>query len=117
MIRPFIPLYALSVALTVCSHAVNLKVGKWNVATATVHTVESLFSIILFVVFIKQDGLLATAFLDQASSFFATTNTAILTGFAEATTGIASLLAILTAIDIISTWVKALKPAREVSAK
>ncbi len=117
VIRPFIPLYAISVVLTVGSHAVNLKVGKWNAVTAAVHTVEQLFSIIVFVIFIKQDGLLATAFLDQASSFFSITNAEILAGFAEATTGIATFLGLCIAIDVISTWVKALKPARNVSVK
>lgn len=116
-VRVFVPLYALSVAVTVLAHALNLKVGRWNVTTAAVHTVDKLFSIILFAAFVKQPDLLAASFLDSASAFFEVPAADILSGFAEATTGILTLLSLLIALDVVFTWVKALKASGDAPVK
>ncbi|MFA5006302.1 MAG: hypothetical protein WC509_02400 [Candidatus Izemoplasmatales bacterium] len=113
VIRTFLPIYVVSVVITIADHAVKLKVGHWNLATAISHTVEHLVSIVVMIVFVNTPNLLNPAFLTEAAAFFESPSVAVLEdGITKGATGIVTLISIFVAIDLISTWIKAFKPAR-----
>jgi len=117
VIRVFFPLFVASVVVTVADHVIKLAVGHWNVTTAVSHTVEHLFSIILFITFAKTENLLNANFLLKASDYFDVPALEIAENVANAATGFAVLIGIFVAIDLIATWVKVFKSAAKPDKK
>ena len=109
VILAYLPFFIVVAAFAVGMQLAKIFVGFWNPALAVGHTIYQVLSIVLFVLFVRQPNLLHPDLLLEIATFFEVSTDSIANGFLEGATGFAVFISIVTAIDIISTWVRTLK--------
>lgn len=108
-IRPYIPFFIVGAVLSITSHYVRLLSGRYTLSVATVDTVEKVFSLGLGILFLTNANLLNPAFLTDMDAVL-NIGVDTLSGYiGDAATGILVLASIGALVDIISTWVKAMR--------
>lgn len=112
-IKVFIPFYMVSFGLTIAENFFKLRSGHWNVTIATVHTVEQIVSIIVLFLFATTTNLVNPAFWAEAAAYTEITAVQFSEGFSKGIYGFAWFIAVMGAIDILSTWFKTLKPNKK----
>jgi hypothetical protein len=117
-IRPYIPFFVVGTVLSITSHYVRLLSGRYTLSVATVDTVEKVFSLGLGIVFLTNANLLNPAFLAEVDSVMNLGVETIKGYIGNGATGILVLASIGALVDIITTWVKAVrKDASKETAK
>lgn len=109
-IAKFIPLYIISVLLSVTVNLLKIKYGHWNLSVATVHTIEQVFSVIILFLFATNSNIVNYDFWIEAASYTTITAEQFSEGFSKGFIGLAWFVSVMSAIDILSIWVKTLKP-------
>lgn len=108
-IRPYIPFFVVGTVLSITSHYVRLLSGRYTLSVATVDTVEKVFSLGLGILFLTNANLLNPAFLAEVDTILNLGVDAIRGYIGNGATGILVLSSIGTLVEIITTWVKALR--------
>jgi hypothetical protein len=114
VITPLIPLFVLSLALSLVSGMVKLGSGHWNFWVAGIHTLEQVFSIIVMFVFIGQTGLFHQDFIQLAADQLEQTPAEFLSSLTAGIKGFFTFLTVVIGIDIIVGWTKAFKGQKQV---
>jgi hypothetical protein len=109
IIQAFVPLYVISVILTVVVCGMKLKSGHWNIAIAVVHTIEIIFSTAITVNLIRKPNLVNPSFWDSLAAQSDITALEFANGFATGMKWFAIFLIVVVVIDVITTWVKTYK--------
>jgi len=113
VITPLIPLYVLSLAISLVSGIVKLGAGHWNFWVAGIHTLEQIFSIIVMFVFIGQVGLFNQDFIQLAADQLEQTPVEFVTALTTGLKGFFTFLTVVIGIDIIVGWTKAFKGQKQ----
>jgi len=112
-ITPLVPLFVLSLGLSLVSCISKLISGHWSFLVAGIHTLEETFSIILMFVFIGQDGLFNEAFINLAAGQLGQVPSEFLSALTSGVRGFFTFLTVMIGIDIIVGWVKAFKGQKQ----
>jgi len=110
----FAPLFIISFLLAIGDSVIKYYYGKWNLVTATSHTIYKLLSVALVLTFFRQPNLMNPAFLAHAETVFGVDAAVIQTGISSAVNGFTVLIIIVTMVDLITTWVKTLKTTSKI---
>jgi len=113
VITPLVPLFVLSLALSLVSSVVKLGAGHWNFWVAGIHTLEQAFSIIVMFVFIGQVGLFNGDFIQLAADQLEQTPAEFLSALTAGIRGFFTFLTVVIGIDIIVGWTKAFKGQKQ----
>ncbi|MBN2504474.1 MAG: hypothetical protein JXB20_03920 [Bacilli bacterium] len=108
-IRLFIPLFIISLAMSIFDNIVKLHYGHWNLQVGIIYTINQVLSIAVFIAFINHPELISVDFWSEIAGIFETTVLELQNGFNSATTGFGVFLALVVAIDLIVTWIKKVK--------
>lgn len=110
IVNNFIPLFILSVALTVAADIYRLMKLTWNSTTYLAYGVAKIFSAIVSVAFITTAGLFTTELITKLADMF----TVLDTQMGEWLYGAMKIVAILTLLglttDLLTTWFKKVRP-------
>lgn len=109
IIQAFVPLYIVSVVLTVVTSALKLKFGHWNVGIAVFHTIEQLFSTAITVNLLAKPDLINPSFWDRLAMDSGITALEFANGFATGVKWFIIMAWVFVVIEIITTWVKTYK--------
>jgi len=112
----FAPLFIVSFLLAIGDSVIKYYYGKWNIVTATSHTIYQILSVALVITFFRQPNLLNPAFLAHAETVFGVDAAVIQSGVSSAVDGFTVIMIIVTMIDLITTWVKTLKGSAKIEA-
>lgn len=107
-------LFIVSFLLAIGDSIIKYYYGKWNLVTATSHTIYTILSTALVLTFFRQPNLMNPAFLAHAETVFGVDAAVIQTGISSAVDGFTVLIIILTMVDLITTWVKTLKASAKI---
>lgn len=109
LVMVMIPLYVISLLLGLATGIVKLVYGQWNALVAGVHTVEQVFSIVVMFTFIQQPEIFTTAFSQLAADQIGIPPAEFVSNLVDGLSGFFIFLSVMIAIDLISTWVKAIR--------
>ncbi len=109
IIQSFLP-YCVGIAVfAITMQLLKVRNGYWSPSLALGHTMYQFLSMVLFVLFVRQSGLLHPEFVAEIAAFFEISANVVTSSFLEGITGFAIFICFVTTIDVISTWVKTLK--------
>ncbi|MCX5775281.1 MAG: hypothetical protein NTV44_02830 [Firmicutes bacterium] len=112
----FAPLFIVSFLLAIGDSIIKYYYGKWNLVTATSHTIYQILSVALVLTFFRQPNLMNPAFLLHAQSVFGVEAEFIQLGITQSINGFTVFLCIVVMIDLITTWVKTLRHSGKIEA-
>lgn len=113
VITPLIPLFIISVAISLVTCVVKLTSGHWNIWVAGMNTIDQAFNVIVMFIFIGQAGLFHPDFINLAANEIGISSVEFLTNLTDGFRGFFSFITVVIAIDVISGWVKAFKGQKE----
>lgn len=108
--RPFIPFVIINIITSVVVNILKLKTGHWNITIAIFHTIEQIMSVVILLVFVSTSNIVNPEFWIEAASYSTITVQQLSEGFSKGMIGLSWFVAVVTSIDILSSWYKTLKP-------
>jgi len=110
IINNFIPLFILSLGLTVAADIYRLMKLTWNKETFLAYGIAKVFSVIVSVAFLTTAGLFAAEFITRMSELFTVMESQIEEWLYGAFKVVAILTLIGMTVDLLKTWFKKVKP-------
>jgi len=110
VIDTFIPFFIINVVLAVIVNFMKLKSGHWTIGIAIAHTIEQIVSVIILFLFATSTNVVNPAYWVEASASTTITVEQFSEGYSKGIMGLAWFIAVVSAIDILSIWIKTLKP-------
>ncbi len=108
-IQTFIPIFIVSLALSVIVQILKIRYGYWNLQVGIAYTLSQIVSVGTFIIFINYPNLINPAIFTEAATYFGGTAAEISNVFDQATTGFGAFIGIVVAIDITVLWAKKMK--------
>jgi hypothetical protein len=105
----FIPVFCLSIGLSILEGIVKIYHGHWNLPVVIVHTIGQIVSVLAFVFFVSQSGLFNLDFFTEITDVIGGDPVNMMTKIQQVLIGVSSFVGFVTAIDIIFSWIKTLK--------
>lgn len=114
VITPLIPMFVVSLAISLVSGAVKLTMGHWNFWVAAVNTLDQAVNVIVMFVLIGQVGLFHPDFINLAATEIGISSAEFLNNLTQGISGFFVFITVMISFDVISGWVKAFKGQKEV---
>jgi hypothetical protein len=108
-VQTMLPLYLVSFVLGLSASAFKLGYGEWNPMVAAFHTFEQVFSIVVMFTFVRQQEIFTPEILQRGAELFQLTATELNDNIIKGLSGFFVFLSLMIGIDLIMTWVKALR--------
>jgi hypothetical protein len=106
----FVVFFIISAIIGFAVQLLKIYYKKWNLQLAAAYTAHTILSVIIGLVFINQAGLISTEFLVKLADTMDNTVVYLRDGIKNGVVWISVIVSVLSAIDIISIWLKTLKP-------
>ncbi|BCR35882.1 HAAS signaling domain-containing protein [Mariniplasma anaerobium] len=106
----FIIFFIISAIIGFMVQLLKIYYKKWNIQLAAAYTASTILSVIIGLVFINQVGLITTGFLTKLANEMEVTVVYLKDGIKTGAIWISVIVSILSAIDLIATWIKTLRP-------
>jgi HAAS domain-containing protein len=106
----FIVFFIISAIIGFAVQLLKIYYKKWNPQLAAAYTAHTILSVIIGLVFINQSGLITMEFLTKLANTMENSVDYLKDGIKNGVVWISVIVSVLTAIDILSTWLKTLKP-------
>ncbi|AUD63184.1 hypothetical protein BK010_06125 [Tenericutes bacterium MO-XQ] len=107
---PFIIFFIISFIIGFIMHLVQLYVGQWQVKVAVCYTANAIISVTIGLLFINQPNLFSFAFLNELATVMEQDVSFVQDGLNNILVWITVIVIVVTGIDLISIWLKTLKP-------
>lgn len=105
----FVPVFFLSLGLSILEEFVKIYHGHWNLPVVLVHTVSQIVSVLAFVFFVSQPGLFNVDFFSEITDVIGGDPVNMMTVVQQFMIGVSSFVGLVTAIDLIFSWIRTLK--------
>ena len=105
----FIVFFIISAVIGFVANLLKLQFGEWKIPLAILYTAHEILSTVLFLIFIRAEGLILNEALVKIASYVDSTVLEVQSSMTKGITGITVFVCIVVGIDLISTWVKTLK--------
>ncbi|MCD4826249.1 MAG: hypothetical protein K8Q99_00550 [Acholeplasmataceae bacterium] len=112
-VNPFIIFFIISAVIGFIVQMLKIYYKKWNKELAISYTVYQILSVTLMLLFINQSDLVTTAYLAQLSLTMVSTVVYLQNGLKNILIWITVIVSALTIVDLISIWLKTLRPKSE----
>jgi hypothetical protein len=106
----FVVFFIISAIIGFIVQLLKIYYKKWNLQLASAYTASTILSVIIGLVFINQAGLITTEFLTKLANTMEVTVDYLKEGIKTGVIWISVIVSIASAADIITTWVKTLRP-------
>lgn len=106
----FIVFFMISAVIGVVSHLVQLYIGQWQVKVAVCYTANAVISMVLGLLLINHPDLLTSGFIEKLASVMDQNVEFIRNGIDNIISVTTAVIIVLTVIDLISIWLKTIKP-------
>ena len=107
---PFIVFFIISFVIGFVMHLVQLYVGQWQVKVAVCYTANAIISVTIGLLFINQPNLISFAFISELAIVMEQDVSFIQNGLSNILVWITVIVIVVTGIDLVSIWLKTLKP-------
>jgi hypothetical protein len=107
---PFIVFFIISFVIGFVMHLVQLYVGQWQVKVAVCYTANAIISVTIGLLFINQPNLISFAFISELATVMEQDVSFIQNGLSNILVWITVIVIVVTGIDLVSIWLKTLKP-------
>ena len=107
---PFIVFFIISFIIGFIMHLVQLYVGQWQVKVAVCYTANAIISVTIGLLFINQPNLISFAFINELATVMEQDVSFIQNGLRNILVWITVIVIVVTGIDLVSIWLKTLKP-------
>jgi heme/copper-type cytochrome/quinol oxidase subunit 2 len=91
-------------------HLVQLYVGQWQVKVAVCYTANAIIFVTIGLLFINQPNLISFAFISELATVMEQDVSFIQNGLSNILVWITVIVIVVTGIDLVSIWLKTLKP-------
>jgi len=106
----FIVFFIISAIIGFILHLVQLYIGQWQPKVAICYTANALISVTIGLLFINQPNLISFGFIAKLASVMEESTTYISNGIRNIVVVVTVIAVIGTIIDLISMWLKTMKP-------
>lgn len=108
----FVVFFVLSAVITFIVQLVKIYYQEWRLNLAIAYTTSSLFSVILMLLFINNTQLITYSFYAKLAEVMEVSVSYLQNGYKNIVIWISGIVILLTVVDLISTWLKTLKPTK-----
>ncbi len=112
IVKAFIPILIISVALSIVVSSLKALYGIWNVKLTVIYTVSKIFSTVVTIIFISYPNLFNILMFEKIAEYLATTTNEVADGFAIGIKAFSIFIGIVVTIDLITTWLKTYRGKR-----
>lgn len=106
----FIVFFIISAVIGLVSHLVRLYIGQWQVKVAICYTASAIIALMIGLLFINHPDLISSGFITKLASVMDQSTTYISNGIRNIVIVVTVIAVIGTIIDLISIWLKTIKP-------
>jgi hypothetical protein len=108
----FIVFFIISAVIGIAVNLLKLHHGEWKIHLAILYTAHEVLSTVLFLIFIRSEGLMLNEALVKIGSYVDLTVSEVQANIDKGIVGITVFICIVVGIDLITTWVKTLKRSK-----
>lgn len=108
----FIVFFIISAIVGFIVQLLKIYYKKWNIQLAAAYTASTILSVVIGLVFINQSGLITLNFITKFANATEVNVNSVKDGIKDGAVWITVIVSVLSAVDIITTWLKTLKPKK-----
>ncbi len=108
IITKFLPLFVISLLITIAAESYKLIAGQWTIKVTTLHTISKIVSGVITIVFLRTSNLINGEFISKVASTMDLSSAKVSSAITTGLNVFSVFLGIVIVIDLLSTWWKTL---------
>lgn len=109
----FVVFFIFSAVITFIVQLLKIYYQEWRLNLAIAYTTSSLFSVLLMLLFINNSQLITYSFYAKLAEVMGVSVSYLQNGYKNIVIWFSGVVILLTVVDLISTWLKTLKPVKK----